>query len=119
LALSNAQDLRPFVPDFVGRFLASYELHPDDIGLWAIHPGGRAVLDTCERALGLAPTALAGSRAILRHYGNMSSPTILFVMDHLLDKAAANPATLKGLSLGFGPGVTLEGILWHRGGSHG
>jgi predicted naringenin-chalcone synthase len=97
-------------------------LHQSDIDLWAIHPGGRAVLDTCERALGLAPDALAGSRVVLRHYGNMSSPTILFVMDHLLEKAAADPTTLpasKGLSLGFGPGVTLEGMLWHRGGGHG
>lgn len=122
LALSNAQELRPFIPDFVGRFLASYALHHDDIGLWAIHPGGRAVLDTCQRALDLAPDALAGSRAVLRHYGNMSSPTILFVMDHLLEQADAAPATrpaLKGLSLGFGPGVTLEGMLWHRGGGHG
>ncbi|ETX03396.1 MAG: hypothetical protein ETSY1_00185 [Candidatus Entotheonella factor] len=117
LALSNAQDLRPFIPDFVGRLLASYEMHQDDIGLWAIHPGGRAVLDTCERALGLAPEALAGSRAVLRHYGNMSSPTILFVMDHLLEKADADHAQ-QGLSLGFGPGVTLEGMLWRRGGGH-
>ncbi len=118
LALSNAQDLRPLIPDFVGRLLSSHELHQDDIDLWAIHPGGRAVLDTCERALGLTPDALAGSRAVLRHYGNMSSPTILFVMDHLLEKAEPNHAT-KGLSLGFGPGVTLEGILWRRGGEHG
>jgi alpha-pyrone synthase len=121
LALSNAQDLRPFIPDFVGRFLSSYEFHQGDIDLWAIHPGGRAVLDTCERALGLSPEALAGSRAVLRHYGNMSSPTILFVMDHLLTKADADQATTTrhGLSLGFGPGVTLEGMLWHRGGGHG
>jgi alpha-pyrone synthase len=124
LALSNAQDLRPFISDFVGRFLSSYELYPDDIDLWAIHPGGRAVLDTCERALGLDSHALAGSRAVLRHYGNMSSPTILFVMDHLLAKtdvahAPLTHAPLKGLSLGFGPGVTLEGMLWHHGGGHG
>jgi predicted naringenin-chalcone synthase len=54
----------------------------------------------------------------------MSSPTILFVMDHLLEKADAahaplTHAPLKGLSLGFGPGVTLEGMLWHQGGGHG
>jgi predicted naringenin-chalcone synthase len=115
LALSNARDLRPFIQDFVGRFLASYELPQQDIDLWAIHPGGRAVLDTCERTLGLAPEALSSSRTVLRHYGNMSSPTILFVMQDLLEKADASPKTLKGLSLGFGPGVTLEGMLWHRG----
>ncbi len=118
LALSNAQALRSLIPDFVERWLASYELHQHDIDLWAIHPGGRAVLDTCEHALGLAPADLASSRAVLRHYGNMSSPTILFVIDHLLEKADA-ARTLKGLSLGIGPGVTLEGILWHRGGEHG
>nr|AKQ22690.1 chalcone synthase [Candidatus Entotheonella serta] len=114
LALSNAHDLRPLIPDFVGDWLSSYELHQDDIDLWAIHPGGRAVLDTCEWALGFAPDALASSRWVLRHYGNMSSPTILFVMDHLLAKTKANRVR-RGLSLGFGPGVTLEGILWHEG----
>lgn len=121
LALSNARDLRPFITDFVGRLLSAYEMHQEDIDLWAIHPGGRAVLDTSERALGLAPSALAASRAVLRHYGNMSSPTLLFVMDYLLEKAGAEDATraLHGLSLGFGPGLTVEGILWHRGGGHG
>nr|QEO32865.1 CepA [Candidatus Entotheonella sp.] len=121
LALSNAKDLRPFIADFVDRWLSSHEMQQDDIDLWAIHPGGRAVLDTCERTLGLAPGALASSRAILRHYGNMSSATLLFVMDHLLEKADPQEPTRvrHGLSLGFGPGVTLEGILWHRGGGHG
>jgi predicted naringenin-chalcone synthase len=112
LALSNAKDLSGLVPDFVATFLKRHGWRQDDITLWAIHPGGRAILDVCERSLGLAPDALAGSRAILRNYGNMSSPTILFIMAHLL---TSNPAaSAQGMTLAFGPGIALEGMLWHR-----
>jgi len=112
LALSNAKDLSGLVPAFVTALLKQHGWHQDDITLWAIHPGGRAILDVCERSLGLGPEALAGSRAILRDYGNMSSPTILFIMSHLL---TTNPdASVQGMTLAFGPGIALEGMLWHR-----
>lgn len=112
LALSNAKDLSSLVPAFVTAFLERHGWRQDDIALWAIHPGGRAILDVCERSLGLAPDALADSRAILRNYGNMSSPTILFIMAHLL---ASHPASsAQGIALAFGPGIALEGMLWHR-----
>ncbi len=117
LALTNAKDLRPLVSDFVDRFISGHGLSQDDIHLWALHPGGRAVLDTCAQALGLERGALSSSRAVLRDYGNMSSPTILFVMDHLFSQD--NPTQARGLSLGIGPGVTLEGILWRRSNGHG
>src|SRR5262249_13988617 len=57
-------------------------------GLWAVHAGGRTILDAVERALHLGPTALSASRDILRRYGNMSSPTVMFVLDELIRSAA-------------------------------
>ena len=62
------------------------------IDLWAVHPGGRTVLDAVERALDLAPAALASSRDVLRRYGNMSSATVMFVIDNLLRSEARGAA---------------------------
>ena len=116
LGLSNAKELRPLVPAFVNEFLQAQGWQQDHIGLWAIHPGGRAILDTCERALDLSSEALSSSRTVLRNYGNMSSPSVLFVMQHLLN--TPRPESDRGLSLGFGPGISLEGMLWQRGEEH-
>jgi predicted naringenin-chalcone synthase len=79
------------------------------IDLWAVHPGGRTVLDAVERALDLAPAALASSRDILRRYGNMSSATVMFVIDHLLRSRAPGRA---GCAMSFGPGLIAETMLF-------
>ena len=73
--------------------------------LWAVHPGGRSVLDAVQNALDLPPDALADSRAVLRAFGNMSSCTILFVLDRLLRTARPGAA---GIAMGFGPGLVAE-----------
>ena len=80
----------------------------DNIDLWAIHPGGRSVLDAVERALKLGPTALAVSRDVLRQNGNMSSATVMFVMAEML-KA---PPGLQGCCMAFGPGLTTETMMF-------
>jgi predicted naringenin-chalcone synthase len=79
------------------------------IDLWAVHPGGRTVLDAVERALDLAPAALASSRDILRRYGNMSSATVMFVIDNLL-RSGARGST--GCAMSFGPGLIAETMLF-------
>jgi predicted naringenin-chalcone synthase len=79
------------------------------IDLWAVHPGGRTVLDAVERALNLAPPALAASREVLRRYGNMSSATVMFVIDRLLRSGARRQ---KGCAMSFGPGLTAENMLF-------
>jgi predicted naringenin-chalcone synthase len=71
---------------------------------WAIHAGGRSVLDAVEIGLGLGSTALAHSRAILRDFGNMSSATIMFVLQRMLAAADEGP----GLAMAFGPGMVAE-----------
>jgi predicted naringenin-chalcone synthase len=78
------------------------------IDLWAVHPGGRSVLDAVERALDLAPAALTPSREVLRRYGNMSSATVMFVMEEMI-KA---PPDLLGCGMSFGPGLTAETMLF-------
>ena len=79
------------------------------IDLWAVHPGGRTVLDAVERALDLAPAALASSRDILRRYGNMSSATVMFVIDNLLRSVARGHT---GCAMSFGPGLIAETMLF-------
>ncbi|QKD02547.1 type III polyketide synthase [Mesorhizobium loti] len=79
-----------------------------EIDLWAVHPGGRSVLDAVERALKLDPSALAVSREVLRQYGNMSSATVMFVMAEMLKE----PAGLLGCGMAFGPGLTTETMMF-------
>lgn len=75
------------------------------IDLWAVHPGGRTVLDAVERALDLDGEALAASRDVLRRYGNMSSATVMFVLDALMRAGARGT---KGCAMSFGPGLSAE-----------
>jgi alpha-pyrone synthase len=81
---------------------------PQDIALWAIHPGGRSVLDATERALDLPAERLLASREILRRYGNMSSATVMFVLKAMLDDTARG----LGCALSFGPGLVAETMLF-------
>lgn len=78
---------------------------PGDIGLWAVHPGGRSVLDAVEKALALPPAALAASRQVLHDFGNMSSGTVMFVLDRLMRQAAPGE---RGCAMSFGPGLVAE-----------
>lgn len=86
----------------------------DDVALWAVHPGGRSVLDAVEQALGLPGEALAASRGVLRLYGNMSSPTVLFVLAALMGEA---PPERAGVAMAFGPGLTAETMAFRSVGS--
>ena len=80
-------------------------LAPADVQSWAIHAGGRSILDAVEGSLGLDPHALDASRAVLNDYGNMSSSTLMFVLARMLP---ARPET--GVALAFGPGLAAEGL---------
>jgi alpha-pyrone synthase len=80
------------------------------IELWAVHPGGRAIIDAVEDGLGLAPEAVRASRCVLSRYGNMSSATVMFVLEQMLREAAPGQS---GCALSFGPGVTAEILRFH------
>ncbi len=83
---------------------------PVSIDLWAVHPGGRTVLDAVEKGLSLREDALADSRAVLARYGNMSSATVMFVFERLMQRAQPGQ---RGCAMSFGPGVTAETMLFH------
>jgi predicted naringenin-chalcone synthase len=110
--------LSAYVPDllasniegFVDSFLAQSQLRREDVQHWGIHPGGSKILDYIQAQLGLTGEQMAPSRAVLRDYGNMSSATILFVLDMLQRTAQPRPGDY-GVLLGFGPGLTSEAIL--------
>ncbi len=83
---------------------------PSSIDLWAVHPGGRTILDATEQGLALSPDVLADSRNILFNYGNMSSASVMFVLHRLIERA--RPGQL-GCAMSFGPGVTAETMMFH------
>lgn len=106
------------VPRVIAKHLPDYvnALVPNEatIDFWAIHPGGRAIVDKAQEVLGLSDADVHDSLEVLRTYGNMSSPTILFVLKRMLEQG---PQTgTHGVAMAFGPGLTIEGALWKWGG---
>jgi alpha-pyrone synthase len=82
-----------------------------EIDRWAVHPGGRSVLDAVERGLELAPDALRASRDILDRFGNMSSASVMFVLRTILYAARSGE---RGCAMSFGPGMTAETMLFTK-----
>ena len=82
-----------------------------EIGMWAVHPGGRSILDGVEAALELDEALLRPARQVLRSFGNMSSATIMFVLAELLARPAPTPA---GCGMAFGPGLVAETFTFTR-----
>jgi predicted naringenin-chalcone synthase len=83
-----------------------------DVRWWAVHPGGRAIVDKVAAAMALPESAVAASRAVLRRAGNMSSATVLFVLAELMDRGMPGPAAGEPLvALAFGPGLTVDSAL--------
>lgn len=78
-----------------------------DVDAWAVHPGGRMVLDRVQQGLDLTDGHMSHSRGVLREFGNMSSATVLFILQRILSDAAL-PDSAKVLGLAFGPGLTVE-----------
>lgn len=82
----------------------------DQIAHWAIHPGGRSILDRVEERLNLSEQQLHPAREVLREYGNMSSATVLFVLRRILEKEGARDGE-RVAAMAFGPGLTAEAAL--------
>jgi alpha-pyrone synthase len=103
------------VPGEIGKALRSSggdvlgDSAKDDITLWGVHPGGKSVLDAVERGLELPPGALQSSREVLDRFGNMSSATVMFVLERLMQ--VAKPGD-RGCAMSFGPGLTAETMLF-------
>ncbi len=108
--------LSPRIPDLISshlplwceNWLKEYKLKSSDIRSWAIHPGGPRILDAAAKCLNLPPGMIKTSREVLISCGNMSSPTILFILRNLILEKAARPC----VALGFGPGLSIETALF-------
>lgn len=108
-----AMHLSGKVPGVLAAALADPAMLPipsRDVDLWAIHAGGRSILDAVARGLDLPADALEHSRAVLRAFGNMSSATLLFVLARIL----AGEEEGQGIALAFGPGLAAEGLTFER-----
>lgn len=99
--------IRDRLSAWLTEWLSLEELSIDRVGSWAIHPGGPRILSACAEALGLEAADMNPSRGVLEDFGNMSSPTILFIVERLCRGAAPAPWVL----LGFGPGLAIEAML--------
>ncbi|MFC0215870.1 type III polyketide synthase [Paenibacillus chartarius] len=107
--------LSPRIPELLGLYagaeLERLGVYAPGVDLWAVHPGGRAILDTVQSLWGLSGEQLAASRTVLRNYGNLSSATILFVLDQLRRDLSENGGLRHGeagVAMAFGPGLTVE-----------
>jgi len=94
----------------ISRLLKEHGLRRDDIHHWVIHSGGRKVIDSIKAEAGLEEHQLVHSRSVLRDYGNMSSPTVMFVLDEVQRQARPRPGEL-GVMLAMGPGLAVEAAL--------
>lgn len=83
---------------------------PASVKHWAVHAGGRSILDAVEHGLELPADALASSRGVLSRFGNMSSSTLMFILAEMM----AGPAGENGVALAFGPGLAAEGFHFER-----
>lgn len=98
------------IEGFVGELLARNGLGRGDVRFWGVHPGGVRIVDHVQARLGLSDDALRFSRSVLHDYGNMSSPTALFVLDRICCEGAPQPGDF-GVLMAFGPGLTMESCL--------
>lgn len=103
--------LRRAVGPWADQWLGELGARRREIAAWAVHPGGRDILNAVERGLDLPETALSASRSVLDQRGNMSSGTVLWVLRSLLDSGASGNIA----ALAFGPGLTAEGMLLRAG----
>lgn len=104
--------IRSGIRNLMRSLLAKLELNPKQVSYYAIHPGGKKILETIEREIGLTKEQNQVAYDVLRNYGNMSSPTVLFVLHELAKKFRPGDHGKRILSFAFGPGLTLESALF-------
>jgi predicted naringenin-chalcone synthase len=94
------------ISNFVETSLSRNNIKKNEIQNWAIHPGGRKILDVTAKSLGVGQEAISESYQVLKNYGNMSSCTLLFILEKIKkDKSG------RTFVAGFGPGITMESLI--------
>lgn len=99
--------IRETLGPWLSQWLQSHGCHLGEVKSWAIHPGGPRILSACGEALKLSDEQLRPSREVLSQFGNMSSPTVLFILNELIQHHADRPS----VALAFGPGLAIEALL--------
>jgi len=120
-------NLSKYLPQYVAKniygyvegFLAKNNLKIKDVDFWAVHPGGRRIIEEVQNGLNLTEEDCEASWEVLYNYGNMLSPTVMFVLERIFFKDAqlkkeGKPGYKNGLAFSFSPGVGAEGILIQR-----
>jgi predicted naringenin-chalcone synthase len=92
------------------QLLQRHALSQSDVRFWAVHPGGRKVIENVQKHFGMTDDQLRFSRAVLRNYGNMSSPTVMFVLDEVVRTGDPRPGDW-GAMIALGPGMAAEVAL--------
>jgi predicted naringenin-chalcone synthase len=108
LSLEVPKRIRASLKTWLEPWLASHDLGIHDVAQWAIHPGGPEIIQAAIDSLGIAEEAGNVSRAVLAEHGNMSSPTVLFILQRMRAKDIVGPT----VALGFGPGLMFEAALF-------
>ena len=96
--------------DFADKLLARNGLHHRDVKFWAIHPGSQRIVEYIQQQLELSDDQVQVSLDILRDYGNMSSATVMFILERLMQSGEPQPGDY-GVMMAFGPGLTMESML--------
>lgn len=108
LVLSNR--VPQLIESGIGGFVRSI-CDPSEIRHWAVHPGGKGILDKVEAAVPVPPDKLTIPREVMKKYGNMASATVLFVIKDILEQAQPGDSVF---SVAFGPGLTIEAGLLRK-----
>lgn len=112
--------LSSYIPDLIQKGIApltqklleGHAVNTEGIEHFAVHPGGKKILEVVEKQLGISREKNRESHEVLREYGNMSSPTILFVLERIMDRLRTSNKDERLLAFAFGPGLTLESLLF-------
>ena len=96
--------------DFVNRLLGRNHLQTEDVKFWAIHPGSKRIIEYIQEKLDLSDEQVGYSLDTLRDYGNMSSATVLFVLERMMQEGSPKQGDY-GVMMAFGPGLTMEATL--------
>jgi len=100
----------PMIETALRQLLQRHGLSRSDIRFWVVHPGGRKVIDNVQKHFGMTDDQLSFSRIVLRNYGNMSSPTVMFVLDEVVRNGDPRPGDW-GVMIALGPGMAAEVAL--------
>lgn len=92
----------------VNNALQYYGLDKAEVDAWCVHPGGKKILEAVERGCSISMQQLKESYEVLQQYGNMSSPTVLFVLENIFERGRGDHAMKHIVGMAFGPGLTLE-----------